>query len=74
MAIPVPTQATGVVDIDGVDDTEPGDVQEDAVALSFLWAWTTRLAVFCTLQSVTWPFDSRRPFPIGGPLELSLYF
>jgi len=36
MAIPVPTQATGVVDIDGVDDNEPGDVQEDAVALSFL--------------------------------------
>jgi len=24
-------------------------------------------------SSVTWPFDSHRPFPIGGPLEPSLY-
>jgi len=24
-------------------------------------------------SSATWPFDSPRPFPIGGPLEPYLY-
>jgi len=25
-------------------------------------------------SSITWSFDSHRPFHIGGPLEPSLYF
>ena len=44
--------------------------------LSRQWAWkildTFRFKGHVT-SSVTWPFDSWGPFPIGGPLDPSLY-